>query len=106
MKFKRDPLTYAYLSNQYIHTPWKAPSHVLQRAGVQLGVTYPERIVKDLPREREASVEAVLRYVRERVSERETERNRERETDRERERERGKAEKEGDYGCVGVDSSL
>jgi deoxyribodipyrimidine photo-lyase len=55
----------AKLSNQYIHTPWKAPSHVLQRAGVQLAVTYPERIVEDLPREREASVEAVLRYVRE-----------------------------------------
>ena len=30
---------------KYIHTPWKAPSHVLRSAGVDLGITYPHRVV-------------------------------------------------------------
>ncbi|CAF0888048.1 unnamed protein product [Adineta ricciae] len=31
----------AQLSNEYIQTPWLAPTHVLAEAGVELGVNYP-----------------------------------------------------------------
>lgn len=35
----------AKLPAEVIHAPWKAPSDVLRRAGVELGVTYPKPIV-------------------------------------------------------------
>jgi deoxyribodipyrimidine photo-lyase len=35
----------ARLPDRWIHEPWAAPEAVLQRAGVQLGVTYPRPIV-------------------------------------------------------------
>ena len=35
----------AQLPNQYIHTPWEAPVHILKQAGVILGQTYPRPIV-------------------------------------------------------------
>ena len=50
----------ARLSNKCLHTPWKAAPQELAAAGVELGKTYPHRIVEDLVAERRASVEAVL----------------------------------------------
>jgi len=38
----------AKLPTKFIHTPWEAPDHVLRSAGVVLGSTYPDRIVKDV----------------------------------------------------------
>lgn len=35
----------ARLPNDYIHTPWLAPAHVLRDAGVELGVTYPRPLL-------------------------------------------------------------
>ena len=35
----------ARLPNDYIHTPWLAPPHVLRDAGVELGVTYPRPLL-------------------------------------------------------------
>jgi deoxyribodipyrimidine photo-lyase len=35
----------APLPNMFIHRPWEAPSEVLRSAGIELGVTYPRRIV-------------------------------------------------------------
>jgi len=35
----------ARLPNEYIQTPWLAPSHVLKEAGVELGVNYPRPII-------------------------------------------------------------
>jgi len=35
----------ARLPNDYIHTPWLAPAHVLRDAGVELGVTYPRALL-------------------------------------------------------------
>jgi deoxyribodipyrimidine photo-lyase len=35
----------AKLPNRWIHKPWEAPGAVLSQAGVELGRTYPERIV-------------------------------------------------------------
>ncbi len=50
----------ARLPTKYLHTPWRAPPEVLKEAGVELGVTYPERVVDDLSSAREATVEALL----------------------------------------------
>lgn len=36
----------AKLPDKYIHTPWEAPPHVLEHAGVELGETYPEPIIE------------------------------------------------------------
>jgi len=33
------------LEPSYIHSPWKAPTDILERAGIQLGVSYPYPIV-------------------------------------------------------------
>lgn len=33
------------LPNEYIHTPWLAPVHVLRDAGVELGVNYPRPLM-------------------------------------------------------------
>jgi hypothetical protein len=54
----------AGLNNKFLHTPWKAAAHHLSASGVQLGVTYPHRVVTDLAAERGASVEAVLQMRR------------------------------------------
>ena len=43
-------------SCRFLHTPWKAPADVLARASVQLGVTYPHRIIEDLAAARRITV--------------------------------------------------
>jgi deoxyribodipyrimidine photolyase len=35
----------ARLPNEYIHTPWLAPAHVLKDANVELGVNYPRPLM-------------------------------------------------------------
>ena len=52
------------LSKPLLHKPWDAPEAVLSEAGIVLGETYPHRIVLDLPSERAASVESVLKMRR------------------------------------------
>ena len=37
----------AKLPNKYMHAPWDAPPATLANAGVVLGQTYPERIIRD-----------------------------------------------------------
>lgn len=34
-----------HLPTEYLHEPWKAPKHILDSAGVQLGSSYPNRII-------------------------------------------------------------
>lgn len=51
----------AQLPNKHIHAPWRAPEAVLSAAGVELGVTYPNRIVADLEAARKGTVAALLR---------------------------------------------
>ena len=51
----------ANLPNKHIHTPWKAPPAVLSAAGVELGVTYPERIVANLDDARSITVARLLK---------------------------------------------
>lgn len=41
----------------YIHKPWEAPDTVLQKAGVTLGTTYPQRIL-DHPETRDRALQA------------------------------------------------
>ncbi len=36
----------AKLPNKYMHAPWDAQPAMLAAAGVELGKTYPERIIK------------------------------------------------------------
>ncbi len=43
-----------------LHRPWEATPEVLKEAGVILGETYPQRIVKDLKLERQTSIESTL----------------------------------------------
>jgi len=50
----------AQLPTKYLHEPWRATPAVLASAGVELGRTYPERIIKDLEGARRASVSALL----------------------------------------------
>ena len=38
--------TLARLPNEYIHCPWNAPEAILDDAGVELGITYPNRVVQ------------------------------------------------------------
>jgi len=45
---------------ELIHRPWEAPHYTLKDAGVVLGETYPERIVKDLQAERKLSVQSTI----------------------------------------------
>ncbi len=33
------------IPNKYIHKPWEAPVHILQKANIKLGDTYPYPIV-------------------------------------------------------------
>ena len=42
--------------HRFLHTPWRAPPDVLSRAAVQLGVTYPQRIIEDLAAARRHTV--------------------------------------------------
>ena len=51
----------AHLPTKYLHEPWRATPAVLAKAGVELGRTYPERIIKDLEGARRASVSALLK---------------------------------------------
>lgn len=46
------------LSTQWIHNPWEAPRNVLDKAGVELGKTYPRPIV-DHPEARSRALEAL-----------------------------------------------
>jgi deoxyribodipyrimidine photo-lyase len=47
----------ANLPNRYLHKPWEAPETVLESAGVQLGVHYPQPMV-DLKQSRELALQA------------------------------------------------
>lgn len=53
----------AAVPDAYIHRPWTAPRSVLERAGVELGKTYPRPIV-DPDRSRQAALEAFARLRR------------------------------------------
>ena len=53
------------LPNKYLHVPWLAPADVLRHAGVELGASYPERILPDLPAARAETVDALLEARRE-----------------------------------------
>lgn len=33
------------MPNKYIHKPWEAPEHILQKANIKLGDTYPLPVV-------------------------------------------------------------
>ena len=33
------------IPNKYIHKPWEAPEHILQKSNIKLGDTYPFPIV-------------------------------------------------------------
>lgn len=48
------------LPTKYLHRPWLAPAPVLGAAGVELGTTYPHRVVTDLPARRRLAVRATL----------------------------------------------
>ena len=37
----------AALPTKYVHMPWAAPAEVLEKAGVRLGSTYPQRVTAD-----------------------------------------------------------
>ncbi|XP_060552070.1 LOW QUALITY PROTEIN: deoxyribodipyrimidine photo-lyase-like [Ruditapes philippinarum] len=50
----------AKMPEEFIHKPWKCPPSILRRAGVQLGVTYPQRIITDLEEAREQSLRDVV----------------------------------------------
>ena len=50
----------ASLPRKHLHTPWLASADVLAHAGVELGRTYPERIVTDLHSARRETVAALL----------------------------------------------
>ena len=45
------------LPSKYLFSPWEAPGHILQEAGVELGTTYPKPIV-DLKQSRDAALAA------------------------------------------------
>ena len=45
------------LPNKYLFSPWEAPKEILESAGIELGVDYPEPIV-DLKISRELALEA------------------------------------------------
>ncbi len=45
------------MPDKYVHAPWSAPAEVLEQAGVELGVSYPEPVA-DLKLSRERALEA------------------------------------------------
>jgi hypothetical protein len=51
----------AKLSKPLLHKPWEAPPEILEQAGIVLGDTYPHRIVSDLAKERQLTVDNVLK---------------------------------------------
>jgi deoxyribodipyrimidine photo-lyase len=52
----------ARLGEEWIHRPWMAPPQVLTAAGVQLGVSYPQRLVDhDLARKEALAALATLK---------------------------------------------
>ncbi|XP_045159044.2 deoxyribodipyrimidine photo-lyase-like [Mercenaria mercenaria] len=50
----------ARMPEEFIHKPWKCPPSILRRAGVELGVTYPHRIITNLEEAREQSLRDVV----------------------------------------------
>jgi len=48
------------LAPPVLHSPWKAPPEALRLAGVELGVTYPHRIIVDLEGERQTTLKNVI----------------------------------------------
>jgi hypothetical protein len=47
-------------SRRFLHTPWRAPPAVLSQARVQLGVTYPHRVIEDLAAARRITVRSCV----------------------------------------------
>lgn len=50
----------AGLPTKFVHSPWEAPSGLLSSNGVHLGVTYPNRCIKDLAAARQEAKRATL----------------------------------------------
>ncbi|KAJ8302712.1 hypothetical protein KUTeg_019108 [Tegillarca granosa] len=48
------------MPEEFIHKPWKCPPSILKRCNVQLGVTYPHRIITNLEEAREQSLKDVM----------------------------------------------
>ncbi|XP_052776578.1 deoxyribodipyrimidine photo-lyase-like [Mya arenaria] len=48
------------MPEEFVHKPWKCPPSILRRAGVEMGVTYPHRIITDLEEAREQSLRDVV----------------------------------------------
>lgn len=48
------------MPEEFIHKPWKCPPSILRRAGVELGSSYPHRIITDLETAREQSLKDVV----------------------------------------------
>ncbi|KAL4235719.1 hypothetical protein ACF0H5_004111 [Mactra antiquata] len=48
------------MPEEFIHKPWKCPPSILRRAGVELGSSYPHRIITDLETAREQSLRDVV----------------------------------------------
>uniref|UniRef100_A0A7S0CTW0 Cryptochrome/DNA photolyase FAD-binding domain-containing protein n=2 Tax=Amorphochlora amoebiformis TaxID=1561963 RepID=A0A7S0CTW0_9EUKA len=53
-----------HLPNKYLHKPWEANEATLRKAGVQLGSTYPTRILTDLKKARLRTKENALAMLR------------------------------------------
>jgi deoxyribodipyrimidine photo-lyase len=49
------------LNAKYIHEPWDAPSHVLERAGIRIGDTYPAPLI-DHKAGRERALAALAQF--------------------------------------------
>jgi deoxyribodipyrimidine photo-lyase len=47
----------ALLPNKYLFSPWEAPEHIMEEAGLERGITYPEPVV-DLKTSRNAALDA------------------------------------------------
>jgi len=50
----------AKLPTGFCHRPWQAPPEVLEKAGVVLGKTYPQRVVTNLKEERAKSIASTI----------------------------------------------
>jgi len=48
------------LPTKHVHAPWGAPAEALAKAGVELGRTYPERVLVDLEGAKEANRRAIV----------------------------------------------
>ena len=49
-----------HVPKKYLHKPWTAPRAVLEKAGVTIGVSYPNRIIVDASKERRLRTEAII----------------------------------------------